>query len=240
MPDKLPASDRRATYRVRPDSPDELDLTLLARRQQVFRADVADVAAGGARVEFDEEDAPDLDLGARIDLAAHSRRHGFRKDIPARVVSSNKRGRRLAYGLCFEDRGVAEGDVCSVFNRREVLRSETDDASAPLAASVSGRGEATRSFSEWPATVRDISNAGISLGLDRRAHGELESCQRIDLALTLPGRDEPASIVCLIQYRAVDGDDVRYGCAYDWSETIDPLGTIEDIAGYLMEQSGGG
>lgn len=231
--------NRRSAYRVCPKSTDDLDLAILGQRQQIYRGTVADVAIGGARVNLESENAPELDLGSRINLAVSSKRFDYSAELAAHVVSTSAAGSEHSVGLQFDDEHgkIAElgENICQLFNRRSFRRGARPGAGIDFAASVTPRTTASDGLRNWPVTVCDLSNVGASVMVDARTHSALEAIERFDLSLTLPGRDQESTIACIVRNRMVTKDEARYGCEYDWTETLDPLSVVEDLADYVIE-----
>jgi hypothetical protein len=73
--------NRRSAYRVRPESPQELDLAVLEKRYRLVRGKVADVAIGGAQLQFEKDALAPVDTGDRIMLALASERYNFDRTL---------------------------------------------------------------------------------------------------------------------------------------------------------------
>ena len=175
--------NRRSAYRVCPESTNDLDLAILGQRQELYRGKVADVAIGGARVTLDSEDAPELDLGSRINLAVSSKRYDYSAEIAAHVVSTTPAGSEQSVGLRFDDEhgelSALGESICQLFNRRSFRRSARAGPDVDFAASVIPRTSGTDSQGHWPVTVCDLSNVGASVMVDARTHSALEAIERL-------------------------------------------------------------
>ena len=107
-----------------------------------------------------------------------------------------------------------------------------------LRASVSPcAGEAAlRSF---PATIRNLTNSGVSFVVDSDADRVLRNDDYLSLSFTLPDKTSASTIFCHVRHRSPVGMTFVYGCEYDWSATTDPLGVIEDLVAFMLECSEG-
>lgn len=107
--------------------------------------------------------------------------------------------------------------------------------SQQLPATVSPNLGGKDGLREFPVTVRQLNNASISLSVSQDVDTELQAQQELMLNLTLPGRNQRYAIACIVRNRSeIDGSFI-YGCEYDWSSTMDPLGVVEDLLEYTLE-----
>lgn len=88
---------------------------------------------------------------------------------------------------------------------------------------------------EFDAVVRRLSNAGVTFAVSSDSHAELGSHSDVMVSLTLPGRRQLYSIACIVRNRAAVDNQILYGCEFDWSATMDPLGVVEDILEYTLD-----
>lgn len=103
-----------------------------------------------------------------------------------------------------------------------------------LPATVSPNASGAASLQEFAVTVRRLSNAGISLSVDRDTDSELKVYKELMLNMSLPGNSQAYTIACIVLSRSELDDSVIYGCEYDWSATMDPLGVVEDLLEYTL------
>lgn len=104
-----------------------------------------------------------------------------------------------------------------------------------LPATVSPNIGGKEGLREYPVTVRTLTNANISLSVSQDVDTELQAHGEIMLNLTLPGHSKRYSIACIVRHRSELNGAFIYGCEYDWSSTMDPLGVVEDILEYTLE-----
>ena len=240
MIDSLASDDRRGAYRVKPDSPDELDLAILASRHRLVRGEVTDVAIGGARVRvLDETRAPPLVRGERVTVAMSSARYKFSGNLPARIVSTSEHASEQVVHLSFDgDHGELKerGDeVFRLFNRRKMLRGVSPPATTDFHAMVSPNAGGNMAFRGYTVVIRNISNVGVSFIVSAAANQMLHDQEDVSLSLQLPDKASASRIACHVRHRAPHGESFIYGCEYDWSATTDPLAVVEDLVEYMLE-----
>ena len=240
---KLPdSSNRRAAYRVTPDSPDELDLTILSQRQQLVRAVIDDVAVGGARVRLDRALAAEARFkpGEQVTLALCSRRYDYENNMLARVVGVSDDERAQTVHLVFEGQHVEttlqHNEHYALFNRRALQRGVVPANGIGLEAEVMPSEVTERNVRSYAVGVRNISNVGVSLRVGASAHQTLSAYDELSLALRLPGRSV-RRIACHVRHRVSENNEFIYGCEYDWSETMDPLTAAEDLLDFVLENA---
>lgn len=108
-------------------------------------------------------------------------------------------------------------------------------AGRDLEASVSPNASGAAASLALPIVVHSISNVGVSLRMGAHDHAVLEAFDELLLSLKLPGKQQPSVVSCHVRHRALDADGALYVCEYDWSATMDPLGVVEDVVGYMLE-----
>lgn len=105
-----------------------------------------------------------------------------------------------------------------------------------LMVSIAPRAPGPAALLAFESRVRKLSNAGVSLYLHRDADDVLKGHDQVLLSFRLPGRASLYRVACLVRYRfATDDEQVLYSCEYDWSETLDPLGVLEDLFEYSLD-----
>lgn len=235
-------NNRRTAYRVTPDSPDALDLTILSQRQQLVRAVIDDVAVGGARVRIDQALAADARLspGEQVTLALRARRYDYENNMPARVVGISDGESAQTLHLVFAgqhaDTTMQNNKHYALFNRRALQRGVIPASGVGLEAEVMPSEVTERNMRSYAVGVRNISNIGISLRMSAGIHQALSTYDELSLALRLPGR-VVRRIACRVRHRMVDNSDFIYGCEYDWNETIDPLTAADELLDFVRENA---
>lgn len=109
----------------------------------------------------------------------------------------------------------------------------------PLLATVSPNAGGTAALLEFEALVRKLSNAGVSLSVTPDVDAQLNAYEEIIVSVHLPGHARPHSLACVVRHRSALDDIVVYGCEYDWTATMDPLGVVEDLLEYVLEEPRG-
>ena len=235
-------NNRRAAYRVTPDSPDELDLTILSQRQQLVRAVIDDVAVGGARIRLDRTLAAQAHFkpGEQVTLALCSRRYDYENNMCARVVGVSDDEHAQTVHLVFEgqhaETTMQNNAHYALFNRRALQRGVVPTSGVGLEAEVMPSEVTERNMRSYAVGVRNISNVGISLRVGASTHQALSTYDELSLALRLPGRSV-RRIACHVRHRIYENNDFFYGCEYDWNETIDPLTAAEELLDFVLEKA---
>ena len=107
--------------------------------------------------------------------------------------------------------------------------------SSAMAATVSPNVGGKDGLREFAVTVRQLSNANISLNVSQDVDTELQAYRELLLSLKLPGRRQNYAIACIVHNRFELNGEFIYGCEYDWSSTMDPLGVAEDLLEYTLD-----
>ncbi|MEQ8663703.1 MAG: hypothetical protein RLW62_23035 [Gammaproteobacteria bacterium] len=108
-------------------------------------------------------------------------------------------------------------------------------AAPDLVASVSPNVSGPAALLAVEATVRKLSNTGLSLSLLREDAEQLGGADELRVELSLPGRPGTHAVACLVRHRAEYEGAVLLSCEYDWSATMDPLAVVEDLLEYVLE-----
>ena len=234
-------SSRRSAYRVRPDSVQELDLALLEKKYKLVRGSVADIAYGGAQVEFNKDSAQQITSGDRIMLAIASERYDFDVTLWARVVAHAESADEQVVRLSFEDEeeGLLKPETArffELFNRRAKFRQMESGSESLCDASVAPEADGSETLPAFPAAIRNISNIGVSFAVTAHADRALEKHGSVVLSLSLPNLAGTKLISCQIRHRTVRDDMFLYGCEFDWNRTADASMVIADLVAYLLER----
>ena len=236
------SNNRRAAYRVTPDSPDALDLAVLSQRQQLVRAVIDDVAVGGARIRLDRAQAAQTHLnpGEQVTLALRSQRYAYKNHMLARVIGVTNHEHAQTVHLAFEsqhaDTAGQNNEHYALFNRRALQRGVVATSGVGLEAEVMPSEVTERNMRSYAVGVRNISIVGISLRLSASIHQALSSHDELSLALRLPGR-VVRRIACHVRHRLYENSDFVYGCEYNWNETMDPHTAAEDLLNFMLENA---
>jgi hypothetical protein len=233
--EKLSPAERRRAYRVRPETIDEFDLAIVGPAQELVRAVINDVAAGGACIRIDRATALAFIRDERIVIAVASRRFRYADEFCARIVALRPDQETVTVHLKFEnERPFPEGPIHAVLNRRNEQRESHDETG--LHAEVASNHIDDHLLRTHDVEVRHISNVGVSLRLGASAHAALRATDGLMLTLRLPDRDERCRVACVVRHRYADGHHYVYSCEYDWTATNDPLGVIEDLVAFVLER----
>ena len=105
-----------------------------------------------------------------------------------------------------------------------------------LPAVVSPNAGGAASLQEFEIMVRNLSNSGVTLSIDSAVDEALKIHPELMLSLSLPGQSKTYSIACIVRNRDRVDDAIIYSCEYDWSATMDPLGVVEDLLEYVLNE----
>ena len=216
---------RRGSYRVRPQSLNELDLAILEKRYRVVRATVIDIAIGGARLAFPADGIDGGAPGESLLLAVASEHYDVDRTLRARVVTSTRTDDVLTLCVAFDSALVAAdlpaGSLYALFNRRSQYRHHAG-ARVLSAALHSAYGTLV-----VPVTLLDIAGGGASVLVDVTDDLRIVDQAPWQLAIetTLPG--PPLRLRCHSLRREPASDGIRHACQFD-----------EEDAASLLEMRG--
>jgi hypothetical protein len=108
----------------------------------------------------------------------------------------------------------------------------------PMVATVSPNAGGKAALLEFEALVRKLSNAGLSLSVTPEVDAALSAYDEISVSLRLPGQNRLYTLACVVRHRSPLDDIVIYGCEYDWTATMDPLGVVEDLLDFVLDEPG--
>jgi c-di-GMP-binding flagellar brake protein YcgR len=235
----IDSNDRRAAYRVKPDSSEELRFSVLGERHQLIRGEVTDVAIGGASVRFDKNNAPRLASGDHVVMAFASPQYEYGTNVLAKVISMSEDAAEKIVRVSFDDQyeplNIDRDELFALFNRRAFQRGIAEHAEEDFVAKVSPASGGEEQLNEYPVSIVNISNTGVSFFIGKEAHEALKNYSEIRIALTRPDDGSTSTIACNVRHRSPTRDGSIYGCEYDWSATNDPLAVVEDLVSYLFE-----
>ena len=233
-------SNRRSAYRVRPTQSDQLTVALRRNEERHVADEISDVTINGAAVCFAGTKGPALSPGDRVSLEVESPELSGPANVLARIISLQETPRNQLLHLLFEEKedlvGRGSQQLFRLFNQRAAFRGvepEADDEFNAKILPIAGAYESSVSFS---VELRNISTTGACLSVDKLADGYLRERSQFQLSFTLPNRSSEHTITARICYRAGEGEQVYYGCRFEWDPTPDSLGMIEDLAEYMLDQ----
>jgi PilZ domain len=236
-------SNRRAAYRVVPDAPHALDIDILSQRQNLVQAVIEDVAISGARIRLERAPAMQAPLcaGEQVTLAMRSLRYNYAQTVAARVVKVCDDETSQTVHLAFEGElgttPMQDDTPYALFNRRALPRGIMPASGVGLEAEVMTSDVTARNVRSYAVAVRNFSHVGINLCLSASSHRALGEHDELSLTLRLPGRPSVHRIACQVRHRRFDDGDFVYGCAYDWSETMDPHAVAKDLLDFMLDHS---
>ena len=234
------ADNRRAAYRVRPITTDNLALALLRNNTRHVPDEIADVTCGGASVRFAKALAPAVTKGEESTISIESPNLGGSATLAAKVVFTGDSTTERLIGLSFDatDELIGRGSVSffELFNRRMAYRGVDEPAACDLAAAVMPIESAHNNQLLYPVTVRNISATGICLAVTKDLDNFMRERVHIRLALRLPGHRSPYEIATRVCYRTVADEKTYYGCHFDWLETPGAIPILEDLTDYTIDR----
>ncbi len=232
--------NRRSAYRVQPSSVYELDLAILEKRYRVVRVTVADVAIGGAQVQFacDMLNAPLA--GERVLLALASESYNFDCTVWARVVASEIAASEHVVSFSFEgdSASLAPGNAnfYTLFNRRARYRHLAAAGDPTITASVALTGLDSSLSGSVTVRLDDLSSAGCCVRFVPPIVQSLRKRDQLRLLLTLPGVSGALPVTCRVCHRDEQPAAVRYGCEFEWSADANGQIGAAAIAAYCHER----
>lgn len=238
-------SNRRSAYRVVPDSPDALHIDVLSQRQNLVRAVIEDVAISGARIRLERAPAlqAQLSAGEPVTLAMRSLQHNYDQTRAARVIKvcdeETSQTVHLAFASEHATTPMPNDTPYALFNRRALPRGIMPASGVGLEAEVMPSDVTARNVRSYAVGVRNFSHVGINLCLSASIHRALSQYDELSLTLRLPGRPSVHRIACQVRHRRVDAEDFVYGCAYDWSETMDPHAVAKELLDFMRDNTEG-
>ena len=240
MTDSLNGDERRSAYRVHPASPDELDLSVLGRSQQRIHGEIANIAVGGARVRFENNNAPKLAAGDHIVLAFASTQHQYDGNVLAKVISLSEGAENKVVQLAFDDEyeplNLKRDELFALFNRRSKLRGVAGTANENFRTTISLTNGGDAQLQDHPVSIINISNTGVSFAVDAETDTILKAHSELRLMLERLEDGSVNKVACIVRHHSKSGGAYNYGCEYDWSATVDPLAVVEDFVTYLLER----
>lgn len=236
-------NNRRAAYRVVPDSRDALHMDVLSQRQDLVQAVIEDVAVSGARIRLERAPALQAQLraGEQVTLALRSPRYDYDQAIAARVVevceNATSQTVRLAFTEAHTPMPEPDHMPYTLLNRRALPRDIMPASGVGLDAEVMPSEVTARNVRSYTVGVGDFSHVGINLRLSASSHRALCEHDELSLTLRLPGRPSVHRIACQVRHRRVDDGDYIYGCAYDWNGTIDPQAVAKELLDFMRKHA---
>lgn len=254
MSELLSTNERRCAYRVRPASPDELNLSVLSKNRQRIRGEIANIAVGGALVRFESKNAPKRAIGDHITFAFASADRQADGNVLAKVISLSQDASEKIVQLTFEEDyeplNLKRNELYELFNRRAVHRRHAETANEKFRATVPLSKGSDGSFQIYPVSILDISNTGVSFSVDKDTDKMLTVDKNIDQGLEnhfelclMLLRWEDARVykfACTVRHRSTSDNAFIYGCECDWSAAIQPFAVADDFVSELLENPNDG
>ena len=227
--------DRRKKYRVEPESPGALEVSLMLSSRKSVSGELINMSLDGSAVFFPANGCPDLTTNERVKLKfviAQSKKSIM---IDAIVKDSCTAGERKICRFQFgEPAGfVQELDpaLWEYFNRRQGFRVEPN-AIEPIEVMLEWRS----GFAQ--GRIIGISTTGMGLEVDPEIVRALGHTHRLTLSFQLPGSEIPLKLVGNIMYHKSKGKDSQCGIRFDWDwRKTDKFELQESVIGaYLMRR----
>lgn len=228
-------ADRRKKYRVEPESPNVLEVSLIASSRKVLPGELINMSLDGSAVFFPANECPDLTPNERVKLKfviAPSKKSIM---IDAIVKDSCTTGERKLCRFQFEEPAgfVHELDpaLWEYFNRRQGFRVEPN-AVEPIEVILEWRS----GFAQ--GRIIDISTTGTGLEVDPELVRALGHHHRLTLSFQLPGSKIPLKLAGNITYRKPKGENTHCGIRFNWNwSKTDSFELQESVIGaYLMRR----
>ena len=227
--------DRRKHYRVEPAEGDDLQVSFAKPGAPPVPGLVLDVSAGGVMVQLALAGCPDLAMGEEVELSFVADRFKRPLAVSARVVHRRDEGSSRRYGLQFTDRQQLENQVATelfrLFNRRKTYRVEPDP-DVPIEVTLEQRHAGVQVH----AQVKDISVGGLGVRVPADVLAALGTSDRVKVAISLPGRQDPVVLIGNICHRRVAGEEIHYGIEFDLEQSEDPKRQQNAITDYVMKR----
>ncbi|MHC4108884.1 MAG: PilZ domain-containing protein [Planctomycetota bacterium] len=208
--------DRRQQYRVQPDGPEALRVTIERTGRKAVAGEAMDVSVGGALVRLEAQDVRELTVGEQVRLHFTGGQLNAPLVATATVVHrcDIDEGDGCNYGLQFMDRDRLEGELTPelfrLFNRRGSYRVQPD-AKKPVTVTVEVVPDGPRAHGR----MVDISATGIGVHVPAAVEAALVAVSRIRVSFTLPTSDDPLCLEGIIRSRRlIGGEAVRYGILF--------------------------
>jgi len=227
--------DRRKKYRVEPESPGALEVSLILSSRKSLPGELINMSIDGSAVFFPANDCPDLTPNERVKLKFVMTQTKKSITIDAIVKDSCTAGERKLCRFQFAEPAsfVQELDpsLWEYFNRRQGFRVEPE------------RVEPIEVMLEWrdgfaQGRIIDISTTGMGLEVDPELARALGHGDRLTLSFRLPGSEIPLKLAGNIVHGKPKGENTHCGIRFDWSwSKTDDFELQESVIGaYLMRR----
>ncbi|MFQ5937620.1 MAG: PilZ domain-containing protein [Acidiferrobacterales bacterium] len=215
----------RKFYRVTPDQPHSLDITVETADGETFPAELLDLTVEGAGTRFRREAGPTLAIGQGARLTFKSARFRRPIHVHAKVRSRVELGafRSYRYGFEFDERDELQrqlsGEIHRLFNQRLAYRVEPDPAD-PVDAEITldlGDPPLLSASDDFRAhgRVRDLCASGTAILVDRSVETTLAATDLVAVSFQLPTSGVELQFSAWIRHRELQGERVCYGLEFD-------------------------
>lgn len=227
--------DRRKKYRVEPESPGVLEVSLILSSRKSLPGELINMSLDGSAVFFPAKQCPDLTPNERVKLKFGMTQTKKSVTIDAIVKDSCTAGERKLCRFQFAEPAsfVQELDpsLWKYFNRRKGFRMEPDELE-PIEVMLEWHG----GFAH--GRIIDISTTGMGLEVDPELARALRRADLLTLSFQLPGSVIPLKLAGNTAHRKPKGENTHCGIRFDWNwSKTDEFELQESVIGaYLMRR----
>ncbi len=231
--------DDRAHYRIDFAGLEDAQVSVQSAEGVSALGQILDLSIGGLGLRFSLDiplpGCPDFTVGEDVELSFAADRFKRPLAVSARVVHRLDEGSSRRYGLQFTDRQQLENQVATelfrLFNRRKTYRVEPDP-DVPIEVTLEQRHAGVQVH----AQVKDISVGGLGVRVPADVMAALGTSDRVKVAISLPGRQDPVILIGNIRHRRVAGEEIHYGIEFDLEQSEDPKRQQNAITDYVMKR----
>ncbi len=229
--------NRRASYRVTPDSADEMAVTLQTLSGQHSAAEVIDINVDGAGTRFASDEAIALGIGERVKLSLSSSRFSAPVELEATVVGKKERESERDYSFHFQGQGKIDTEFpqefYEMFNRRGAYRAVEPENENPIDVGLRIP-DSAGIRSVGIARLMNISATGMGALAEPDTDQVMGDNQFVELSLGLPPNMTAINLGAWIHNREVQEQGIYYGLKFDAQRSQDFLAMEEEIVDYVM------
>ncbi len=229
--------ERRAIYRVTPDSADEMAVTLQTPSGQRSAAAVIDINVDGAGTRFASNEAIALGIGERVKLSLSSSRFSAPVELEATVVGKKERESEQDYSFHFQGQGNADTqfphEFYEMFNRRGAYRAVEPENESPIDVGLRIP-DSTGVRNVGTARLMNISATGMGAMAAPSTDQAMGDNQFVEISLGLPPNMAAINLAAWIHNRELQDKGIYYGLKFDARRSPDFLAMEEEIVDYVM------
>ena len=231
--------DNRAHYRIDLAGLEDDQVSVQSAEGVSALGEILDLSIGGVGLRFSLEiplsGCPDFTVGEEVQLSFAADRFKRPLAVSARVVHRLDEEGYRRYGLQFTDRQQLENQLATelfrLFNRRKTYRVEPDP-DVPIEVTLEHR----QAGVQVQAQVKDISAGGVGVRVPADVKATLGTSDRVKVAISLPGRQDPVVLIGNICHRRVAGEEIHYGIEFDLEQSEDANRQHSAITDYVMKR----